>query len=166
VRRPAMQRDARWPPRWRSSSRSELAIPQRKRASGAVRRRPMAVGRRRIARARELTFVSCAPAPEVCDGLDNNCDGLVDEELPDCDPCAHPHHDLPVVTHWSNAAHGFVYLASDQANLGEPYPLGEPYVAGSCYPALQYDLPPNYDRYVGDTWSMRAVTDAEATGIS
>ena len=31
-------------------------------------------------------FGEVAPAEEICDGKDNNCDGFVDEDLPNCNP--------------------------------------------------------------------------------
>lgn len=106
---------------------------------------------------------ACVPKQETCDGLDEDCDGMADNGLAGCDRCA-PYHELPVVTHWSNAANAVQSLASDQATIWQAYPgSGGAYVPGGCYPIYAGGRLPDLDRYVGDVWSVAAIPDAEAT---
>jgi hypothetical protein len=59
-------------------------------------------------------------------------------------------HELPIVTHWSNASGSFEYLAFDQIETSVPYPSGD-YAPGACYP--------RYDHYVGMNFSTTAIPD-------
>jgi acetyl esterase/lipase len=99
------------------------------------------------------------PSDEICDGLDNDGDGVADDGLPDCDSCAPQHHELPLVTHWSEDVNGYRYLAADQIDLYEPYAHGEPYEAGRCYYAYRKRQLPDYGRYIGDTYSISKIAD-------
>jgi hypothetical protein len=100
---------------------------------------------------------------EVCDGLDNDGDGVADDGLSGCDVCA-PRLELPVVTHWSSTLNGEQYLATGQASIDSPYPGGT-YVAGTCYPIYSGGRRPDLNRYIGDRWSTSAIPDAEALSV-
>lgn len=104
--------------------------------------------------------MTCTPAPERCDGLDNDCDNEADEDLIGCDRCS-AYNELPVVTHWSASTSAQQYLAADQAMIYVEYPDGT-YVPGACYPSFAPGLLPDYEHYIGDTWSITAIADSEA----
>ena len=74
-------------------------------------------------------------------------------------------HELPVVTHWSNEAQSFRYLASDQIDYALPYQADKPYTPGGVYPVYKVGgetYTPDLDHYVGTHYSTTRVPDARA----
>lgn len=88
---------------------------------------------------------------------------MADNGVAGCDPCT-PRHELPVVTHWSNAVGGPLYLGTDQPVVNVAYPGGT-HAPGTCYPYYTESRYPVVDHYVGDTWSVTAIPDAEASNV-
>ncbi|MBW2734776.1 MAG: prolyl oligopeptidase family serine peptidase [Deltaproteobacteria bacterium] len=100
----------------------------------------------------------CTPRQEVCNGLDDDCNGVVDDELVDCDSCAVHHHELPMVTHWKVGV-GVEYLAADQVDLYQSYVPTTPYDPAHCYYAYEQNIVPDYEDYLGDTYSIARISD-------
>ncbi len=107
---------------------------------------------------------TCLPVREVCDGLDNNCNGVADEGLSGCDICADTYHELPVVTNWNTSLNAYSKFGTGQASVFMPYPTDN-YVPGACYPYYTEGRIPDLDRYVGDTWSTTSIPDTEARKV-
>ena len=114
----------------------------------------------------DLVPVLCTPTAEQCDGLDNNCNGIADEGLTGCDSCAFDLHELPVVTHWSAASHGYLPMASDPIEPYLPYSGGAGYQAGSCYRYYRYGDYPDYGAYPGDRYSFEQIADGQARDVA
>lgn len=100
---------------------------------------------------------------EVCDGLDNDGNGVADDGLPGCDVCA-PYNELPVLTHYSAAVDGFDPAGTDVPNLLAPFD-GKPYTPGACQPFWAGGRMPDFERYIGDTWATAGVSDADANAF-
>ena len=78
-------------------------------------------------------------------------------------------HELPVVTHWSNEAQSFRYLASDQIDNRLPYAADKPYTPGAPYPVYKIGAEaytPDLDHYVGTNYSTTRIPDARATDFA
>jgi acetyl esterase/lipase len=105
-----------------------------------------------------------APSVELCDGLDNDGDGIVDNGLVGCDSCTPHHHELPLVTHYSAAIDGYAFAASDAIDLAAPYPTGS-YTAGRCYYAYRGDRLPDFDKYIGDRFAIERHADADVIAL-
>jgi hypothetical protein len=88
--------------------------------------------------------------PVHCVAVDEAaCDGVV--------------HELPIPTHWSAAAEGFVFGASDVPPGFASDPMGSSeYVAGNCYFAYPKEFLPGLDEYWGDEFSTYGPGDTEA----
>lgn len=110
---------------------------------------------------------ACVPSPEVCDGADNDCNGVADDGLEGCDRCA-DRLELPVVTHYTKSTGPRVDLATDGLYTTDPaeqfvaYDESKPYTPGTCLPYYRVPGYPTYDKYIADTWSTWAVPDARA----
>jgi len=100
----------------------------------------------------------CTPRQEACNGLDDDCDGVVDNDLVDCDSCAVHHHELPLVTHWKVGV-GVEYLASEQVDLYKSYVPTTPYDPNHCYYAYERKVIPDYESYLGDLYSVQGYSD-------
>jgi predicted esterase len=78
--------------------------------------------------------------------------------------CAQPH-ELPVVTHWSEASSegntpGFSLGASDQFTQLIPTPLWGSYRKGSCYYAGNINFLPQPGEYPADRYSIKRISNA------
>jgi acetyl esterase/lipase len=104
----------------------------------------------------------CTPTAEVCDGKDNDCNGIADDGVAGCDVCA-PHLELPVETHYSAKLGGRDEHGVDQANILAGYDTSKAYQKGTCYPYYADGRQPGFNAYVGDTWSTQAISDQAAT---
>jgi len=77
-------------------------------------------------------------------------------------------HELPIVTHWSNEAKAFEYMASDQPQYRVP-PPEEKYQLGSSYYYYREgknNFLPDLNHYVGMNFSIRAVTDKQVGAMA
>ena len=77
-------------------------------------------------------------------------------------------HELPIVTHWSNEAKAFEYMASHQPNYRVPA-TQEKYQPGSSYYYYREgknNFLPDVDNYVGMNFSIRAVSDKQVGAVA
>ena len=77
-------------------------------------------------------------------------------------------HELPIVTHWSNKAKAFEYMASDQPVYRAPGAQTE-YQPGNSYYYYRegdHNFLPDYDNYVGMNYSLKAITDKQVIALA
>lgn len=101
----------------------------------------------------------CTPQQELCNGLDDDCDGVVDNGLTGCDSCAVHSHELPLVTHWKNGV-GVQFLAADPIDLYQAYTPGAAYDPSGCHYAYKQNILPDHESYPGDVYSVVRFADA------
>lgn len=103
---------------------------------------------------------NCVPSPEVCDGIDNDCSGIADDNTPGCDVCA-TRLQLPVPTNFNRVTNQPQAGAADQAAVFAPHDSNTPYAPG-CYPVYADGRTPDYAAYIGDTWSITQIPNDRA----
>ena len=77
-------------------------------------------------------------------------------------------HELPIVTHWSNEAKAFEYMASDQPDYRVP-PAKEKYRPGDSYYYYREgdrNFLPDLNEYVGMNFSLRAVGKKQVSALA
>ncbi len=77
-------------------------------------------------------------------------------------------HELPIVTHWSNEAKAFEYMASDQPVYRVP-PAKEKYRPGDSYYYYREgdrNFLPDLNQYVGMNFSLKAVGEKQVSALA
>ncbi|MDF1515459.1 MAG: hypothetical protein P1S60_16745 [Anaerolineae bacterium] len=72
----------------------------------------------------------------------------------------HSRIELPVVTHWSQTAQAFSYLAADLPQIGGF--AKAPFTPGECYYEYFHDFLPDFNSYLADNYAQTPITDEQA----